>query len=700
MAGAPVVPAAGFPSDRVWWGYLASSLALVMLLGAAAVVFAPVGSSVATWWPPAGVAVAMMMWTRRGLQVVTFIGIFVAIVAANVVGGRALLLSMAFGTANAVEALVVAALCGFGRTPPGLRSGGDFVRLVLASVGGAGSAGLIIGASVNGMAGGQFWVTGRAVMASHGAAILLIAPLLMAHDPRTWQVSRLEAVIQPLALAAVVASIFGPRDSLQLTALSMPFLVWGAARFGVRVAAVQVLCLGVVAWLLTSLGRGPFAAAAGGDRVPEVVSALLQAHMVASALIALPVALLTTQLAQAAWRARANAEALESVMGAATRTAIIATDHRSTVTYFNVGAEHLLGWSAAEVVGRATPTLWHDLDEIARRAEALGMPADLGVVGASVDAGPPGRPGAVSSERRDWTWLTRSGRELVVSLTVSRRYDSAGEWVGWLGVGEDVSRERAAAEALRQALDHERTAATRAAELDRARSDFVASVSHELRTPLAVIITSTDLLLDEGHEPVPADLRRDLERIERNARRLSGLVEELLGFTSVGAGSFPHQVHEVDLTDLLARVATSMQTAASDVGVDLSCEELSTPVRVHGDGAQLERALRQLVGNAVKHTAAGGSVSLAMRPGPESVAVSVHDTGTGIAQEDLPHIFDRFYRTPAAVRAALPGMGLGLAVAQSIMTAHSGAVDVDSTLGQGSTFTLIVPVEPTEPDAC
>ena len=684
-----------FPADQLWWARLAVCLPLIFLLGSASVFFAPAGSSVAAWWPPAGVAAALMLWTRRGLQPVVFVGLLLALGAANLVAGRDLVLSAAFGAVNAVEALVVAAVYGLGRTPPALRTGADFARLVLAAVVGAGTAGALAGASVAGLTDGQFWVSGRAVMASHGAAILLITPLFMVHGPRTWPVPRLEALVQPLALAGVVLVTFGPRDTLQLAFLYLPVLAWGAARFGVRVAAVQLLCVGVVASLLTARGRGPFAASGtGGEVAPEVVSALLQAQLVASALIALPLALLTTQLAQAAGRARGTAEVLEGLIESANRTAIIATDRASVVTYFNAGAENLLGWSAAEVVGRVTPAVWHDPGEIERRAVEVGLPHGLGVVGASVDDAALATPGSTSSEKRDWTWVTRSGEELVVSLRVSRRYDSTGSWVGWLGIGEDVSRDRAVADALQQALERERTASIRAAELERARIDFVASVSHELRTPLAVIQMCTELLLEEGYGPLPSDPRNAVQRVDRNAHRLSGLVEELLSFSSADTGSSPQEVHQIDLTALVARVTASMDSTATTSGVHLTHEEETRPVGVHGDGAQLERALRHLVSNAIKHTPPGGRVIVDTCPGPESAVIRVRDTGSGIAPEDLPHIFDRFYRSPSAVRSALPGMGLGLAIVHAIMTGHGGTVAVESEPGRGSTFTLTVPVKP------
>jgi PAS domain S-box-containing protein len=668
-------------SHVLWW---VAALVVVFFLGSASVWLAPPGSSVAAWWPASGVAVALGLRTPRRLLAGTLLAIFVVTAFANAWGGRPWDVSAGFGLANACEVAGVTWVFRSRPTPPRFATLGDLGRLVLATICGAGAAAVVAGVIVGG-ADVVNMVTVRAVFASHAAAILVIVPITMVHLPKQAHPVRLERVAQPLVLAVVVAGVYGVEGALPLAFATMPVLVWGAARFGVRVASVQLLASAIAMSLLTTEGRGPFPAVVERwDYPPEMVGTMLQMVLVASALVSLPVALLTDELAASLARARATAETLEGVMEAATQTAIITTDVHGRVTSFNAGAEHLLGWAAPDVVGTATPALWHDPDQLAARARDAGVRPALRALVAALEGGP-------GSEQSDWTWRSRQGEELIVSLRVSPLVDGAGEVTGWLGIAEDVTRNRRSEQVLRSALEREREAGQRLVELDRAKTEFVAAVSHDLRTPMTSVIGNLELLLDDETGAVSATQRAALERADRNARRLLRMLEELLLLSRVEGGTFELRVGPVDVRETVEQALGTLDVDLIRSGVHVELHTPDRPVVVEADGEQIERAVMNLVSNAVKFTPAGGRVDIDVGGEGAVVTVRVRDTGVGIEPDEVDRLFERFYRAPGALREAVPGTGLGLSIVRAIAERHGGTVTVDSSPGAGSTFTLCLP---------
>ena len=233
-------------------------------------------------------------------------------------------------------------------------------------------------------------------------------------------------------------------------------------------------------------------------------------------------------------------------------------------------------------------------------------------------------------------------------------------------------------------------------ELDRAKTDFVATVNHELRTPLTSITGYLDLILDGSGGDIPDDVAQMLKIVGRNAVRLNQLITDLLTISRQDADEAAIEVEEVDLEELLRSVAASLAPAAGANSLDLQLELGSDPLRVDGDRAQLEQVFTNLCSNAVKFTPAGGSVEVRaelVQPdgaGP-GVRVQVSDTGIGIPEADLPNLFRRFFRASNATSAAIPGTGLGLAIVQDIVLQHGGELGIESTVGSGTTVTVLLP---------
>lgn len=223
--------------------------------------------------------------------------------------------------------------------------------------------------------------------------------------------------------------------------------------------------------------------------------------------------------------------------------------------------------------------------------------------------------------------------------------------------------------------------------LFRAQQHLVADVSHELRTPLTTIQGNLDLLR-RGALDDPEARREAIRAIEAEIGAMSRLVADLLLLAQADAG-VKLEFRPVELDTLLLDVYRQAQTLARGVKVRLGEEDQAL---VMGDPDRLRQLLLNLVDNALKYTPAGGEVTLSLQREPGWVCIAVSDTGIGIPPEDLPHIFERFYRSDKARTRGKGGTGLGLAIAKWIAEAHNGRITVESAPNRGSTFTVWLPL--------
>jgi len=226
----------------------------------------------------------------------------------------------------------------------------------------------------------------------------------------------------------------------------------------------------------------------------------------------------------------------------------------------------------------------------------------------------------------------------------------------------------------------------RLTELDRLKSKFVSDVSHELRTPVTSLVLYLSLL--EHGKPEKRD--HYLTALNEQAARLTTLIEDILDLSRLERDTAAVGFAPVDLNALIAHVLTSHQPRADAAGLRLDFEPQPDLPFVQGEPKQLTQVITNLVANAVNYTPAG---RVAVRTSHEAghVCLQVADTGLGIEPEDIPHLFERFYRGKRTVQANLPGSGLGLAIVKEIVQAHGGTLDLHSTVGQGSTFTVTFP---------
>ncbi|MFM6850653.1 MAG: sensor histidine kinase [Terrabacter sp.] len=232
----------------------------------------------------------------------------------------------------------------------------------------------------------------------------------------------------------------------------------------------------------------------------------------------------------------------------------------------------------------------------------------------------------------------------------------------------------------------------RLTELDRQKTDFMATVSHELRTPLTSISGYLELLVDGDFGEVSDSQHVALDIIGRNANRLRGLIEDLLVLNKIEISGLQAIAEEVAVRDLLRTVTETMEPVAAASGVRLTCPEVPDDLVVKVDRGQVERALINLGSNAVKFTPEGGEVVLTAERSGGSTIISVHDTGIGIPAADLARLSERFFRAGNATAAAIPGTGLGLAIVRAIVEGHGGELVIASVEGEGSTMQVVLPV--------
>jgi signal transduction histidine kinase len=227
-------------------------------------------------------------------------------------------------------------------------------------------------------------------------------------------------------------------------------------------------------------------------------------------------------------------------------------------------------------------------------------------------------------------------------------------------------------------------------ELDTLRRDLVAWVGHDLRTPLASIRVMVEALAD-GVVEDPATVQRYLQTTQRHIRSLSALIDDLFEMAQLDAGGLPLEKCPGSISDLISDTLETFSALATRQGLRLegSVEPGIDPLSM--DTQKIGRVLANLVSNAVRHTPAGGVVEIRAFAAGEAVQVEVRDTGEGIRSEDMPHVFEQFYRGEKSRSRDTGGSGLGLAIAKGIVEAHGGRIGVESAPGKGTRFFFTLP---------
>jgi DNA-binding NtrC family response regulator/signal transduction histidine kinase len=254
-------------------------------------------------------------------------------------------------------------------------------------------------------------------------------------------------------------------------------------------------------------------------------------------------------------------------------------------------------------------------------------------------------------------------------------------------IGEQIAIGLASARAYEQ----ERRRAEALAEIDRAKTAFFSNVSHEFRTPLALMLGPLEEVLPEARERLTPERHEQLVMVRRNAVRLLKLVNTLLDFSRIEAGRVQAVYEPTDLNGVTAEIASVFRSAMENAGLQFTveCPPIAEPVYVDRD--MWEKVVSNLLSNAFKFTFEG-SVTVTLKPMEGAVQLQVRDTGVGIPEEHRERVFERFHRVEGTQARTYEGTGIGLAFVQELVRLHGGEVRVESALGQGSTFTVTIPL--------
>lgn len=229
--------------------------------------------------------------------------------------------------------------------------------------------------------------------------------------------------------------------------------------------------------------------------------------------------------------------------------------------------------------------------------------------------------------------------------------------------------------------------------IERMRADFIANASHEMRTPLAAIAGFVDTLLGPARNDAAAR-ERFLVIIQEQTARMARLIDDLLSLSRLEMKALELGNRRVELTELLGSVVETLKPLADESGVTIENAFGSEPVQVAGDRDELIQVFQNLLENACKYGRDGGVVTIERARGDGEIGIAVRDRGPGIAAEHIPRITERFYRVDADSSRARKGTGLGLSIVKHIVVRHKGRLDIRSRLGEGSTFTVFLPIPP------
>ena len=371
-----------------------------------------------------------------------------------------------------------------------------------------------------------------------------------------------------------------------------------------------------------------------------------------------------------------KAGALQNAILTSANFSIIATDEKGIIQLFNVGAERMLGYRAAEVVNRISPSDIHDPEEVRARAQALSMELATTIA--------PGFEALAFKASRgiediyELTYICKDGScfPAIVSITALR--DDFGAIIGYLLIGTDNS--------VRKRVELELNEAMAVADkANRAKSDFLSSMSHELRTPLNAILGFAQLVESGSPAPTPSQ-KRNIDQILKAGWYLLELINEILDLALIESGRLTLSAEPVSLVEVMLECRAMIEPQAQKRGIGMTFPQFDIPYFVNADRTRVKQVLINLLFNAIKYNKPGGSVAIeCSQSQSDSIRISVRDTGVGLAPEQLSQLFQPFNRL-GKESSAEEGTGIGLVVTKRLVELMGGTIGVDSVVGVGSVF--------------
>ena len=374
-------------------------------------------------------------------------------------------------------------------------------------------------------------------------------------------------------------------------------------------------------------------------------------------------------------------EVLANVLSAASEVAIVATDPEGKIQLFNRGAERMLGYTAAEMMGRM-PAVFLVPEEIKARGAELTAEYKVPISGFRVFVHKSELEGA---EKREWTYVRKDGSRLPVTLVVTTMRNAKGEITGYLGISEDITEQIRSTQALREAK-------VTAEAANAAKSRFLAMMSHELRTPMTGVLGMADLLLTSD---LDSEQRGLVQTLTRSAHTLLDLLNDVLDFAKIEAGRVELEEIDFSVAQIIHDVQAVVAPLASERGNNLDIQiDPSIKTAYRGDAKRYRQVVMNLVGNANKFTTAG-KISIRVKENEEGRVVTlVSDTGVGIAEENRDRLFEPFVQEDVSTSRKFGGTGLGLTISKTLVELMGGKIWVESKQGEGSTFGFSIALKP------
>ncbi len=649
-------------------------------------------------WPPSGIALAALLLAGPRI----WPGVWLGAALTNLTIQGAPLLAAMIATGNTLEAVVGAELvrrwAGGGRFD-GAEQVVKFVGAITLSATIAAGVGVFALELRNALSWPDFLVNVWTWWEGDAAGMIVVAPLVLCWSANGWPRWSLAKGIEAIALVAslalvtfvVFAGVLADGVRVPLAFLTLPFIVWAAARFGQRevTAAATIVCAIAVAYTLK--GHGPWGAASSNVALlillafasTLVITGLMLSAVMrereransalreVNAMLALRVAERTQLLedANCALRAevaeharqeevlRESEERFRLIVDGVRDYAIFMLDGNGNVATWNAAAQDIKGYTAAEIIGSHF-SRFYTPEDLAR-----GWPAhELAVA-------------RIEGRFEDEGWRVRKdGSRFWANVIITALYDNEHRLRGFAKVTRDLTARRRI-EALQ--------------ERERQMNEFLAMLGHELRNPLAAIANALALLRVK-----PSAAQTELrDVIERQSAHLSRIVDDLLDVSRITRGKIALKREVLDLNGVVARVVDAcrplIDARAHKVGLQLA----DTVLPVAADGTRLAQIVQNLGGNAVKYTPPGGRIAISVTRENDAGVLRVHDTGIGIPPDLLPRVFDLFVQGDRSLDRTEGGLGIGLTLSKRLVELHGGSIEAASGgPGKGSEFVVRLPL--------
>ena len=368
--------------------------------------------------------------------------------------------------------------------------------------------------------------------------------------------------------------------------------------------------------------------------------------------------------------------ALQNAILTSANFSIIATDEKGIIQLFNVGAERMLGYLAAEVVNKINPSDIHDPQEVMARAQALSLELATTIT--------PGFEALAFKASRgiediyELTYICKDGSRFPAIVSITALRDDYGDIIGYLLIGTDNS--------VRKQVELELHNAMAVAEkANLAKSDFLSSMSHELRTPLSAILGFAQLMESGSPSPTTSQ-KRSIDQILKAGWYLLELINEILDLALIESGKLPLSLEPVSLTEVMHECQAMIEPQAQKCGIRVAFPQFEIPYFVKADRTRVKQVLINLLSNAIKYNKVGGTVVVDCTASTaERIRISVKDTGEGLTPDKLAQLFQPFNRLGKEAGIE-EGTGIGLVVSKRLVELMKGEIGVASTVGVGSVF--------------